>query len=101
MTPGELADKLTELESKGHMNTMDTEMFLKRDIILKSLRFAADMELLKKYRAEFHEAGPQTRHRGPWGISIMFSGGSVMVRFGTDIYTAARKAVEALEKGEA
>jgi len=95
MTPSELADKLEEYEAKGLMESLWTAMALNVPEIIKSLRFAADMDRLIQEDAQ------------PWFDTC--SDGQIEVRvtirsevhyfYGQDIYSAARKAVKAL-KGE-
>lgn len=90
MTPSELADRLDEYESKGLMESLSTAMILNLPVIFKSLRFAADMEkLLKSGKSPvFHEMADGK-------VAIHFDRYTLKIE--SDVYSAARKAVKALE----
>lgn len=87
MTMSELADKLEEYESKGLMESLWTVMALNIPEITKSLRFAADMERLAREDVIFiNQMAGEVWMEG-FGFSVV----------GSDIYSAAREAVESLE----
>lgn len=95
MTPSELADKLEKHESNGHMETFHALMFLYRDSILKSLRFAADMERLYaqgRCPLFFGSGGGD-----PMVQLSLYDFGERVHFYAEDIYSAARKAVKELE----
>jgi hypothetical protein len=87
MTPGELADRL----DKDGMSVLHYTHY---DVLCKSLRFAADMEVLttdSTVRFTESRAGKVVCTCSAWNGSFEIRGE------GTDIYSAARAAVEALE----
>ena len=107
----ELADKVENLSQRielAHveqdsktvicsLNDLNQEVWKSREAIIKALRFVADMETLVKTtgacnRVEIWKSSPD---RVPEVFLYCLGHFS-----GPDIYTAARKAVEALEKGD-
>ena len=86
----ELADRLTWGKHLCDMTHDEAEA------ILKALRFAADMETLQYCDVQV-ERGDQPEDE--WLITIFPDGEEIQVS-DKSIYTAARKAVEELEKGE-
>jgi len=87
MEPSELADRL---ESRW----VDSNSTEEDEIIVKSLRFAADMEKLLNHEKTLSVIS--TREDPDVVVAVKTMDG--VKRFnGTDIYSAARKAVEALE----
>lgn len=88
MNASELADKLEKHEPNGHMETFNALMFLYRDTILKCLRFAADIE---KLVSEGEDPVFIQVHK-----NLIWIDGVNGAEQGTDIYSAARKAVEAV-----
>lgn len=104
----ELADRLealknraTEHIAKDEYQTaqilnfeMATMVWQQCEAIIKALRFAADMERLKIREIR----GP--RYSGDVWTIFHLRGGRHLMTEGPGIYTAARNAVEALEKGE-
>lgn len=84
----ELADGL---EWGRHLCDMTPE---EGETIIKALRFAADMERLKIREIW----GP--RYTGDVWTVFHLRGGRHLMAEGPDIYTAASRAVEELEKGE-
>lgn len=104
----ELADRLENLSQRielAHveqdsktvicsLNDLNQEVWKSREVIFKALRFAADTERLK-----IREIWGPRYTRDVWTVFHLRGGRNLMTE-GPDIYTAARKAVEALEKGE-
>lgn len=93
MTPSELADKLGGW-------WIDSEPSENRKIILKSLRFAADMEKLME--SDDREIVFRRLSGGRIQLSTLWRENGELKIFNrvfsdSDIYSAARKAVEALE----
>lgn len=102
--------ELAEMFSRMHERYADSEpdsynaKFIEHDIgdmalreieaIIKALRFAADMERLKIREIW----GP--RYTGDVWTVFHLHGGRHLMSEGQDIYIAARRAVEALERGE-
>lgn len=104
MNAGELADrleywreKIVESQSidddKLSTSAFASVAFNYAEVIFKSLRFAADMERLMAETWELSMTGPW-----PNGSYVIQTRSLFTVE--KDIYTAARKAVEKLEKGE-
>ena len=86
----ELADRLVWGRHLCGMTPTEAEA------ILKALRFAADMERLVSCDVQI-ERGDQPGDE--WLITVWRDGEEIQTS-DKDIYTAARKAVEELEKGE-
>lgn len=106
MTPGELENELTEwvvaheanqgTNAEGEVLSECGEFAIRNyDVISKSLRFAADMEVLMPRDPEFLISAKTSQVR----LSILDAGERIYF-IGTDYYTAARKAVQALEGGK-
>ena len=114
----ELADRLENLSQRielAHveqdsktvicsLNDLNQEVWKSREAILKALRFAADMERLVQAGCE---PGLETQVDNPDNpddpercVVRWWNGRHWQFSYGVDYYTAARNAVEALEKGE-
>ena len=74
------------------LNDLNQEVWKSREAIIKALRFVADMETLKIREIW----GP--RYTGDVWTVFHLHGGRHLMSEGPDIYTAARRAVEELEK---
>jgi len=104
----ELADKVEILKNKATKHIANDDYLSAQmlnlemaslvwqhcESIVKALRFAADMEKLKSCGPEFALCVS-----GNYQIRVILHG-KVRKFYGPDIYDAARKAVEELEKGE-
>ena len=104
----ELADRLENLSQRielAHveqdsktvicsLNDLNQEVWKSREVMFKALRFAGYMETLKSCGPEFALCVS-----GNYQIRVILHG-KVRKFYGPDIYDAARKAVDALEKGD-
>ena len=88
-----VAKRITRTPEYGKLADL---LIVDRKKVIKALRFAADMETLRSFDVEI-ECGGQPRDE--WLITVFYRG-KVIQASDKCIYTAARKAVEELEKGE-
>lgn len=90
----EYYDEANELTAEARAVQIANTASQHKETILKSLQFAADMEKL------FNTPGMNVFLNDYQGSVYLSHGDGIPAVVEKDIYTAARKAVEALEKGE-
>ena len=104
MSISELADRLEEYGSKGLMESLSTVMFLNLPTIFRSLRFAADIGRLVdagRCPSFYNNPNDNLASTGIREIQLsVYDYGERVHFYAEDVYSAARKAVEALERKE-